>query len=94
MSQSVINGGLDVKRSLLDAVLAGLIALIVFRADRRHRAERLQLQLRAAPAGVDYRRGDGRAVAAEPVPANRAGAQGAGAFRRRQRRRLRTAAGL
>lgn len=30
MSQSVINGGLDVKRSLLDAVLAGLIALIVF----------------------------------------------------------------
>ena len=29
MSQSVINGGLDVKRSLLDAVLAGLIALIV-----------------------------------------------------------------
>ncbi|MBH2961188.1 high-affinity branched-chain amino acid ABC transporter permease LivM [Serratia marcescens] len=30
MSQSMINGGLDVKRSLLDAVLAGLIALIVF----------------------------------------------------------------
>ena len=30
MSQSVINGGLNVKRSLLDAVLAGLIALIVF----------------------------------------------------------------
>lgn len=30
MSQSAINGGLNVKRSLLDAVLAGLIALIVF----------------------------------------------------------------
>lgn len=30
MSQSAINGGLNVKHSLLDAVLAGLIALIVF----------------------------------------------------------------
>ncbi|CAI1552361.1 high-affinity branched-chain amino acid ABC transporter permease LivM [Serratia entomophila] len=30
MSQTLINTGLDVKRSLLDAVLAGLIALIVF----------------------------------------------------------------
>ncbi len=80
MSQTMVHPGLNVKRSLLDAVLAGLIALIVFGPIVGIVLNGYSFNFEAAPAGVDCRRGDGGAAVAEPVSANRAGAQVVDAF--------------
>jgi hypothetical protein len=70
MSHSEVHPGLNVKRSLLDAVLAGLIALIVFGPIVGIVLNGYSFNFRAAPSGVDYRDGDGWAAVTEPVSAN------------------------
>lgn len=94
MSQSAINSGLNVKRSLLDAVLAGLIALIVFGPivgivlngySFNFEPHRLVWIIVAVMAGRLL-----LSLFLQTAP----GRRGVGALRRWQRRRLRAAAGL
>ncbi len=61
---------IDIKKSLVDAILAGLIALIVFGPIVGVVLDGYSFNLETDPGGVDHRHRHGRPLCLEPVPAN------------------------
>jgi branched-chain amino acid transport system permease protein len=66
------NKGFDIKRSLLETIVAGLLALIVFGPIVGVVLDGYSFNPNR-PRGLAGRRGDARALPAQPVPADRPG---------------------